>query len=225
MYLRHRIVTSLLVAALGLLGGCAQNAILELQLDLPAAPDANEWFALTQVRNREGHPFDIPWMGGDLGSVQLGSERQFDCISVESDDESADLHVRVRFCRSEDCLDLMDGTPRERWYRLNHPFYIGRRTYHTITIGEVPECEVTADCAVGMCDSGVCTCTTDADCGPGLICEEGNNCVEDVDRCQIEGCIEGVSTTFCSDTTGLHFCETNDNISRDDAVECDLNDP
>lgn len=218
------------LVAVALLGvGCAQNAILELQIQLPAAPTGDTWFAQTQVRNADGHPFSIPWMGGDIESVPLEASPKWDCLSVESGNEAADLHVRVRFCRSADCLDLDDGTRRERWYRLEHPFYIGRRTYHQIQIDSVPLCDsgggIDMCGSIGVCDANVCQCTTDAECssarGEDLICEEGN-CVGVVDRCRIEGCIEGVSTTFCSEETGMHFCETNDDIPRDDTVECDV---
>ncbi len=221
-----------LFALLGL--GCAQNAFLELQLDLPPAPTSEEWFAQTQVTNEEGHPFAVSWMGGDIPSVPLrAGERTTDCISVEGTDDSINLHVRVRFCKSADCLSLEDVARRERWYRLNHPFYIGRRTFHAIRIDAVPECAVDADCGgLGVCsDMGVCECRAQTDCADGFVCEEcapgepcdtGNRCLEIVDRCRIEGCVDGPSISFClgEGVNERHFCETNDDFPREDLVDC-----
>lgn len=213
-----------LLFAIGCLAlvGCAQNAILELQVELPPAPTPDDWYAQIQVRRASDHPFDIPWTGGDLEAIELGPQRQWDCVSVQSFDPDIDLNVRVRFCRSPNCLDLDDGTPRERWYRLEHPFYVGRRTYWSTQIAEVPECETDGDCGgVGVCIDGVCGCELSAECPGAMTCEAGN-CLDAVGRCQIEGCIEGDSTTYCSDGDGPHFCETNANADRDSSFECDL---
>lgn len=206
-----------------LLGGCAQNAILELQVELPAAPPDDgqgPWYAQIQLRRAADHPFDIDWMGGDLEGVQLTDRTRWDCISVESMDPTADLNVRVRFCRSPNCLNLpLDAVRRERWYRLERPFYIGRRTYWRTRVTDVPECASDDDCGgIGVCNDGICSCELDAECSGTLVCEAGN-CVDRVDRCSIEGCIEGVSTSFCS-ISGQHFCETNENIERVESFEC-----
>jgi hypothetical protein len=212
--------------ALALLAtGCAQNAILELQVDLPPAPlpsDGGSWFAQVQVRRASDHPFDIPWMGGEDQVFELGDTRQWGCISVVSGSQELDLHLRVRFCRAEDCLDLLDGTPRERLYTLEHPLYIGRHTYYRITdIGEVPDCATDGDCGgIGACISGVCGCGSAADCGGGGLTCEGGTCLRTVGRCAIEGCIEGVSTTFCSVEDSTHFCESNPDILRQESFEC-----
>lgn len=213
--------------------GCDQNAILELQVQVPAAPDGDPraWYAQIQVRNADGHPFStvegrpLPWMGGSDSMVTLGDEPLWECISVISNDETLDVHVRVRFCRSENCGNLEDSNPPERLYSLEHPFYLGRRTYHRIVVPGNPDCTSTADCtedAVGVCIDERCSCATDTDCGAGYRCEPASGCVEEVGRCSIEGCIEGDSSEFCSMETGLHFCERNDNIPRDNTYRCDL---
>jgi len=207
--------------------GCVENAILELQIQLPAAPEADPlpWFVQLQIRDASGHPFDIPWMGDDGSAVELEAAPRWECISVTSNDDTLDLHVRVRFCRSDNCLDLADGSPPERLYSLEHPFYIGRRTYYQITVPGIPDCMTSADCmadAEGVCIEGNCNCNTDADCDTGHRCEPGAGCVELVGLCEIEGCIGGVSAIFCSMDTGRHFCETNKDISRDDTYMCAL---
>jgi hypothetical protein len=209
-----------------LLGGCAQNSVLELQLELPPAPPEDDgngpWYAQVQVANAST-PFELDWLDVDLEAVQLGDAPQWDCISVESLDDSIDLNVRVRFCRSPNCVDMPLGTAvEERFYRLEHPFYRGRRTYWRTRIPEVPECATDGDCGgFGQCVGGRCECESDAECAGELVCE-ANHCLEEVGRCSIEGCIEGVSTTFCSIDTGQHFCETNESIERLGAFECDV---
>lgn len=222
---------ALVLAALAS-SGCTENAILELQFELPAAPPddgtGEPWYAMVQVRRASDHPFEIPWTGGDLEAIELTGERRWDCISVQSFDESVDLNVRVRFCRSPTCLNLADGTLKERWYHLEHPFYIGRRTYWSTSIPGIPACDPMApddaDCGgIGVCnaDDGQCSCSLSSECPSGMTCVAGN-CLLDVGRCQIEGCIEGESTTYCSDGDGAHFCETNASAERESSFNCDL---
>lgn len=217
----QRAVLALLAAAL--LGGCAQNAYFELQVDLPPNPAGETWYAQIQIRDSEGHSFGIPWMGGDVPTVPLTDARQWDCISVQGVDASRSLHVRVRFCRSEDCLDLEDGDPPERLFSFETPFYIGSRTYFRIAVPSIPDCATDTDCDVGVCITDRCGCRADADCGTGYACEPDSGCVRVVDRCSIEGCIEGpVSATFCSTETGEHFCQRNPDITRDETYMCPI---
>lgn len=222
--MNHR--TTLFVAFALVLAGCAENAILELQIELPAAPPddgtGSSWYALTRVRRASDNPFDVGWTGPGATAIELGPEPQWDCISVQSFDQEMDLHVRVAFCRAENCLDLMDGSPPERWFRLEHPFYIGRRTYWSTQITEVPECASDGDCGgIGVCIDGSCGCELGSECPGGMICEAGN-CLLAVDRCRIEGCIEGDSASYCAGSDGPHFCETNPNADRDGSYQCDL---
>ncbi len=214
-----RLAHGLAIAAL--LSGCAQNAFFELQVELPPNPPGQTWYAQIQVRDMDGHGFGIPWMGGDVPTVPLDAVRRWDCLSVESMDARVSLHVRVRFCRSEDCLDLEDGDPPERLYSFETPFYIGSRTYFRIVVPRIPVCATDLDCDVGVCLTDRCGCRVDADCGAGHRCEVGAGCVQVVDRCSIEGCIEGpVSATFCSTETDEHFCERNPDITRDETYMC-----
>lgn len=220
--------------------GCAENAFLELQIQLPPAPPSfpmtppdeppEGWFAQVQVTGSD-IPLEIAVMGNPLESetIELTGAPVWDCISVESGDESVDLNVRVRFCLTANCLGLAEaGTRRERWYTIEHPFYVGQRTYHQIVIDQVPECEVNADCAGwGVCGAdGQCTCTDDAQCPSADRClaEPGmpGNCVDDVEKCEVAGCIGGESGDFCL-ASGEHFCEGDDEfITRDDTVQCTI---
>ncbi|MBX3275217.1 MAG: hypothetical protein KF729_33435 [Sandaracinaceae bacterium] len=201
--------------------GCAQNAYFELQVQLPAAPAGQTWYAQVQVRDST-NPLSIPWMGpGDVPSIPLEASPRWDCISIEGTRPDVTLHVRVRFCRSPDCLDLEDGDPPQRLYSFETPFYIGSRTYYRVQVPRIPVCTTDADCASGACIEERCGCATSADCGPTERCEPGAGCVTVVTRCQIEGCIEGpVSASYCSGETEQHFCERNPSITRDETFMC-----
>jgi len=210
-----------LIALIALSAGCTQNAFFELQIELPGAPaeDPESWYAQIQVRDQTGHAFDVNWMGGDLPTVPLTSAARWECISVQSLDASVSLNVRVRFCRDPRCLAFEDSTAPERLYSFETPFYVGARTYYRVQVPEIPICP-TGDCVgtPGTCSAGRCTCTADADCGGGFRCEPGVGCVLEVGRCEIEGCIEGGISNFCSTTTGEHFCEKNPEIERNDEM-------
>ena len=212
-------------------GGCAENAFLELQLELPPTPAGDEepWFARIQVRDAANNPFELQWSGGDpFGSVPLGPAARWECISVESRDEEIDVNVRVRFCRTPDCSDLGDPTDRERWFRIERPFYIGKRTFFRARIPRVPRCATDADCDVGVCDeeSGRCGCETSADCCPtgvvgcDFVCPApgppgsvARSCIREVDRCSVQGCITGDDPmSYCRLEDGSHFCEQSSSV-------------
>ncbi|HJL18596.1 MAG TPA: hypothetical protein RMH99_23245 [Sandaracinaceae bacterium LLY-WYZ-13_1] len=225
----RRARVALAALLLALVPGCAQNAIFELQIELPPAPSGEEWYAVVDARD-SSWPFDTPWLGPGGETFELGPSRQWACLSVQSFDQTLDLHVRVQFCRSPDCLALEDGVLRERWYTIEHPFYIGRRTYHRASIDAVPACDAEMDVGTSCGDAGLCRsegrcgCTTSADCGEGLRCErvdgEGT-CLHAIGRCSIEGCIDGRTSNFCSGEDGTHYCEINPTFERD-GYQCEM---
>lgn len=221
------------LAAFVLLAGCAQNAVLELQVEIPpAASSADPVYAQVQVRRTDATGFDVSWTGDDPPGVALQQDASWVCTSVDSHDASIDLDVRVRFCQSPSCDALGDDTAPEVRYHLEHPFYIGRHTYWSAQIAAVPECTTDADCLLGTCVAGRCGCSTDADCCPEGDCSmcggshapcptcagEPAACVTQIDRCHVEGCIPGRTNDFCAED-GRHFCETNA-IDRTEAYMC-----
>lgn len=219
--------------------GCAENAVLELVIELPPAPADDgtglPWFGVVQIDRATEAAFTTRRESGDRGAqpLELGAVPQSDCISAETGDESMDVEIRVRFCREPDCLNFLDDDSPERYYRLEHPFYIGRRTFWSTQIDRVLECSTDTDCGVGRCVGGVCGCSVDSDCCPSggcqcptdldpvggtcFACEDGpdmddpsspDRCVEVVDRCHIEGCTTGSPANFCSSRDERrHFCE------------------
>jgi len=218
-FARSRLPLALVSALLA--GGCAQNAILELQIELPPAPaGSSARFAYVQVASpNSGFDFGVDW--GDEGfTVPLTDSSQWTCVSVVGASPEVDVNARVRFCQEERCLDVADGNAPESRIFVQDPLYIGRRTFVRRRILRVPECVEDADCGgFGRCTSGRCGCSGDADCtAEDAVCLAGG-CVDRVGRCDVEGCITGATDNFCADD-GSHFCERLD--AEPLSYECEL---
>lgn len=168
-----------------LLTGCARNAFLELQLDLPLSPD--ERYANIRVVTADT-PFEQVWEGDNpipadrLSKTQRSSQR----ISVEASDtsETKRVRVKVRFCKSPTCTDLKDDSAPEAWLELERAFYIGERTSFPWVIGCIPN---TPDVATPVCDVK-------------------NRTTLEVAKCKVAGCRAGAPTSsYCVGPN--HFCE------------------
>ncbi len=59
--------------------------------------------------------------------------------------------MKVRFCVNPTCTDIADDMAPERWFALEHPFYLGERTSWTATISEVPSGRDTAPFIAPRC--------------------------------------------------------------------------
>jgi hypothetical protein len=175
------------VAAVVLAGaGCAENAILELELDLPAAssvaPDV-EWVV---VQARSGTPdFSADWAGGGtVPGIPLISTSQTVIVGIEADDGdeiTAPLGVRIRYCRDEACGDPRDGNAQETRVTIERAFYEGEYTEIQRDQLMLP---ALMDCGAG--------------CAPVTL--------EDIDKCDVGGCRLGDTRNYC-DMDDLHFCE------------------
>jgi hypothetical protein len=161
-------VTSACLFALAL-GGCAQTAVLELQVMVPARdPAATEpVYAFVQVRQAATNPFEDSWLDqGDAAEVPLRDEPTRIQLSVIGRDPDTDLHVKVRFCEHPRCMGFEDRNA-ERWFSLQHPFYLGRRTAWATCIETIPTSRPAAPF--------------------------------EVERCQIHGCAVGSATNYCDE--------------------------
>ena len=157
------------LAALFLVSGCTENAILETHITLPPRmlPEQPA-FAFIQFRDAAENPFNEEWAGGeDLPGFELAMTPMDVDISVVSDREALDLNVKVRFCMTQFCGELVDANAPERWYSLEHPFYLGHRTGWGVPIGAIP---------------------TAIDEAP-----------QQFDKCDISGCVIGMITNFCTE--------------------------
>jgi hypothetical protein len=138
---------ALLLLAATLATGCAQNAVLEIEMQLPSAgPDgapspyteASVRFALdTDGPENDVTTFDA-WTSGDGPTPRAFtlSERRADDeprrtfpsnlrLSVRTGQVDADLLLQIRFCRPN---GICDPAPELR-YHVEHPFYRGQRTF------------------------------------------------------------------------------------------------
>ena len=158
--------------------GCAQNAVLEVELSMPANPAGEPpRFAYVQAQSSDTVSFDETWAGRDLLGVPLGSEPTTDAISLVTDDAAVmprAIGLRVRFCVTEDCTGLGDDRAPEARFRIERGFYQGRFTRLELVIDALPV--------------------------------PGTPTRRDLGRCEVEGCTVGSTSDFCT-TSGAHFCE------------------
>ncbi len=161
-----------------LLFGCAENAILEVDLQLPAQPTTGPaLFAHVQARSADVVSFDETWAGTDaIEGRELAEEASPLPFSVVAGGSAftRKLGVRVRFCETPACTGLGDDYAPEMRYRIERAFYRGRRTRVTIAIASVPTAP------------------------PGE--------AEVIEKCDVEGCTSGSTLSYCF-IDGRHFCE------------------
>jgi len=180
-------VRPLLLALVVAGSGCARNAYLELQVDLPPNDRPDARFAVVQVVAGEV-PFKDQWAGGDpIPVVKLSSNPTPLRVSVEGngENETKPILVKARFCKDASCTALGDDVAPQVWLRIDRAFYIGQRTSFTWKIGCVPN-------VVGQTD-------------PPPTCDVAQESLTTVPKCKVAGCRSGVTSEYCAG--GKHFCE------------------
>lgn len=185
--------SAVLVLVLALVTGCARNAVLDLDLVIPAQATAIDGRSHayveigTSLNDFDHQLFDLDTATDvDVTAIAGGSTRIR--YSVVAGDPSTELRVRVRYCREERCNDPDDmrnfpsAEPGLRW-SFERAFYAGQRT--------------TAEVFV-----------------PALAAGVESDTVETVCRCAVVGCATvapGASscemTTDPCDETAPHFCD------------------
>lgn len=161
--------------------GCADNAILEVELDLPAA-NGETRFAVVQGRSGDVD-FAAAWAGGGaVEGLELSNETVVVGIEADDGDEvEAPLAIRVRYCTDPACAGPQDGEAQEIQVTVERAFYEGEYTLLPADALPLPE---VMDCTTGGCAAVSVM----------------------VDKCRIEGCRAGMTTNWCN-SDGLHFCE------------------
>ncbi|RLB51905.1 MAG: hypothetical protein DRJ42_15980 [Deltaproteobacteria bacterium] len=138
------------------IGGCGDPEVvagLELRIDLPAAAsDAAE--AFVQIRRESGAPFDSGFEEETLASVPLAGMRSEDAISVVTDDATAAIKVRIRFCSAANCVGEADA-PAQRFI-LRAPFHTDERSLYRI-FAEDPAIDVPVPVEVDGCQVRACS--------------------------------------------------------------------
>lgn len=174
-----------LIAVLSL--GCARNAFLELEIDLPKNDWPDERHAVVQIVSGEV-PFEQQWAGGDpIPATKLSTAPTPLKVSVEGteDTETKPIRVKVRFCKDPSCSKLGDDVAPEVWLQVDRAFYIGERTSYTWNIACIPNVKGQTD--------------------PPPVCALTQRSQTTVPKCKVAGCRSGVTSEYCSG--GKHFCE------------------
>lgn len=197
------------------LGGCAQNAAFEIELELPqaASPGGRAWPAAlvrvaldTDGAANDAATFDA-WDDGTAASIPearqftlsterctQGQGRDFPCnarLSIVTTRVDADVIMQIRFCNPGD--GSCDASPPELRYHIEHPFYRGQRTF--LRTGPLD----------GM--SGTYTYNLHDDF-PEL-CEQPaaiDQATRVIWRCRVEGCFDGTRGQIPSSDYG--WCAT-----------------
>ena len=162
-------------ALLPALCGCAQNAIFELHVRLPArGVEPGARFARIQVQPTTAS-FETSFDTGGTAAVELpemGTPRSVMVSVLASPSEiTAGLHVKVLLCEDAACTTPLS----ERWYAFNRVFYTDRYTCFEAPfdsdvvnatleseIIEVNDCDISgcrnSNVATGNCTGGVHDC-------------------------------------------------------------------
>jgi hypothetical protein len=138
--------------------GCARNAVLEVDVDLPPGPAGR--YAVVQFENQDAE-FSSSWGRTDAWpGAALTAERQTVVYSVVTESFDAHVRIKVNFCTTADCSALDDAPDRVPavWYELDHPFYRGRHTRWHVSIPtapiDPPDEPITVErCAIAGCIS------------------------------------------------------------------------
>lgn len=179
---------ALLLCALAAPPACAQNAVLELELELPQSPAAaTTRYAVVRVVTGDV-PFDEEWQGEpQLPPFALDpGAKTVQRVSLDgsSDVEAAKVRVKVRFCRDPNCAAIGDDVAPEVRLQLARAFYAGKRTSYAWSIPCVPN-------VAGQTDAPTCATAQRAEL--------------DVAKCDVAGCRSGVARSYC--VGDKHFCE------------------
>ena len=159
-----------------LLSGCAENAILELTLELPPAADVGRADATHVVVDvatdgSEEVPPDsaFPLSGAFRAAAADAPNRVPVSLVAGGERLEAPLWVRVRYCGAPDCAAIGDDAPPTAYVRIDRPFWLGQVSEATAALPgpwDDPEVARLAKCDVRACadprfTSGEPTCTGD----------------------------------------------------------------
>jgi len=143
-----------LLVHLVVLGGCAERvAVLEIELDLPAAAPGETYYVLPQAR-AGSFSWDDAWPAPDLPAVRLAAGgRTKDRFSIVTSETDVDLLLKIHFCPTEACPD---DSNTERRFRLEHPFYPRATTSWSGRIDSIPAASDTEPTVIDRCAIAGC---------------------------------------------------------------------
>lgn len=144
-----------MISFLSLSVGCARNAILEVEVELPAGP--SDRYAVVQFETGDV-AFDAVWARADaFAGTQLGAAQSVS-YSVVSEDPNTVIRMKVSFCTTPDCSGIDDAPDRvpALWYEFEGALYIGERTRWTAVIDALPTDPPDASIEIDRCEIEGC---------------------------------------------------------------------
>ena len=136
--------------------GCARNAVLELEIDLPPGPTSR--YAVVQFENQDSE-FTASWgRTGSWAGTPLTASRQTVRYSVVTEAVQNRVRIKVNFCTTADCSAIDDAPDRvpALWYELERAFYRGRETHWLLTVMAPPIDPPAAAIEVTRCEIAGC---------------------------------------------------------------------
>jgi hypothetical protein len=165
------------ITALAIAGGCGPRAILELELELPAG-GADTAFAVVQAQSASPVAFDAEWAGTDASTSipLLEADPTAAVVSIVADDDQS--VVRELGLRVRFCASS-DCTEVGDDAAPKRELIFERALYPGSRTRYTLRIDTIPDALAAPVRVG---------------------------RCDVRGCIEGSTSTYCS-ADGRHFCE------------------
>ncbi len=145
------------------LAACADNAILEVELDLPMAATSAPQYAYVQSRSAAAIDFDGDWAGADAPEgfllTSASSMQNVSFVTSNGATMTQPLGIRVRFCSDRVCGAIADTHAQEAHFVITRAFYRGKRTNVrlTVTPSATPTTTTIDRCHVAGCTTGTAT--------------------------------------------------------------------
>ena len=172
--------------------GCARNAILELDVTIPAQAIVDgRRYALVEVADGVSAFDDDAFLQGEESIEVSTTETRTARFAVMGTSAATEVRVRVRYCVAPRCDDIeMDVRPFMEGVRPGYRYVFERAFY----VGRVTSYEIDVDPLSAGTESAV----------PETIC-----------RCAVAGCVGRTTTSYCrlsadpcnDDPANTHFCE------------------
>lgn len=151
--------------------GCAENAILELELQFPPQTAASGQYVVIQALSSETALTPGMSLGSETTPFTLAEETIGRMSLVASGAEiTQPLYVGVRFCVDRDCLATGDPQEPDQLFRLERAFYLGAYSSVTIDLRGGPTPGLTE---VGRCEVHGCFMGSRPVAGSCLVNEDG----------------------------------------------------
>lgn len=126
---------ALLASSMVILLGCADNALLDVEIDLPPAADV---VAVVEARPASSYDFDATWAPTDAYPAARfpldAAATSLAAVSILAETPTQNVLLQVRFCNHGVC----DDASPTLCYSLDRPFHQGRRSRYRDMVTTIP---------------------------------------------------------------------------------------